>query len=68
MDANETQMTKAQRIKLNQEFVTLMHSRRCLNKKRGPLGHGVVVHLNADADRARIDARLDEIRCALAAQ
>lgn len=59
-------MDKTQRIALNQELITLTAQRRALNTKRGPLGHGVRVHVDADGKRARIDARCAEIRAALA--
>ena len=58
-------MDRNERISLNHRLQQLAYARAQLNTKRGPLGHGVRVHADADVKRAAYDVEMAEIRAKL---
>ena len=59
--------TAATRRALNERLVLVMNERKALNRTRGPLGHGVIVHEDKAAKMAVLDAEIADVRAALAA-
>ena len=56
----------AARKNLSEQLVIAMGERMSLNRVRGPLGHGVVYHADKAAKMAALDARITDLRAALA--
>jgi len=55
-------MDRTQRVALSSELNRLNLERAALNRKRGPLGHGVIYHADLAEKRIALTARIEEIR------
>ena len=66
MPAATKSAARAERIRLNGQLLAAMGDLRALNRTRGPLGHGVIFHADRDSKAAALNARISEIRAALA--
>lgn len=55
-------MDKTTRAKLNWELVYACGDLARLNRTRGPLGHGIVVHVNLEEKRAALREKIASLR------
>ena len=67
MNAAAKTSNAATRRTLNERLVIAIGNRKSLNRTRGPLGHGVIVHADKDTKMATLDAEIADLRAALAA-
>lgn len=51
---------------LNERLVVVMNERKALNRVRGPLGHGVIVHANKAEKMAAMDREIEGLRAEIA--
>lgn len=51
---------------LNERLIMVMNERKALNRVRGPLGHGVIVHADKAEKMAAMDKEAEGLRAEIA--
>ena len=68
MNAARTAATKTATLRaLNERLIMVMNDRKALNRVRGPLGHGVIMHADKAEKMAAMDKEAEGLRAEIVA-